>query len=63
MSEFTDLSPARRKPQASEPKALRFALVMLAGCVVVTLVVGVLLRENGPSYSTVAAPRAGIARR
>ena len=61
MSSLTDSTIDLRRPQPSHRKALNFALVMLGGCVAVTLVVGVLLREVGPPRSVAVSPRPGMA--
>ena len=58
MSSFTE---ERRGPRPSDRKALHFALVMLGGCVALTLVIGVLLRQVGPPPSVAMSPRPDMA--
>ncbi len=47
MSDLSDWPTDRdsNRPRAKQPKALHFALMMLAGCILVSLVIGVLLRQ------------------
>lgn len=58
MSSFTE---DRRGPRPSDRKALHFALIMLGGCVAVSLIVGVLLRQVGPPRSVAVSPRPDMA--
>ena len=55
MSSFTEDS---RRPRPSDRQTLHFALIMLGGCVAVTLIVGVLLRQVGPPRQLAVSPRA-----
>jgi aspartyl protease family protein len=50
-----------RSPRVPQPKSLQFALAMLGGCVVLTLVIGVLLRQVGPAGPSVAPSRLNMA--
>src|SRR6266852_4878917 len=63
MSESPDWTTdaERRQPRAPQPKTLQFALVMLGACVVLSLVIGVLLRQVAPAGPSVAPPRLGKA--
>jgi aspartyl protease family protein len=54
---MSDSSP----PRTPQPKALQFALVMLGGCVVLSLVIGVLFRPLAPPGPTVAPRRLDMA--
>jgi aspartyl protease family protein len=51
-----------RQALPARPKTLQFALVMLAGCVVLTLLIGVLFRQVAPPGPSVAQqPRLNMA--
>lgn len=62
----TDLDRKERdgnQPRAKQPKALHFALMMLGGCILISLVIGVLLRQvpapqprNLPAQAHTAVP-------
>jgi len=63
MSDFGDRTAQAetRPPRTPQPKALHFALVMLGGCVVLSLVIGVLFRQVDPAGPSVAPPRLNMA--
>ncbi len=63
MSESPDWTTdaERRQPRTPQPKTLQFALVMLGACVVLSLVIGVLLRQVAPAGPSVAPPRLSMA--
>lgn len=63
MSDFPDWTADAegRRPRAPQSKTLQFALIMLGGCVALSLVVGVLLRDVGPPTRSAAPARVNMA--
>ena len=61
MSSLTDSTIDLRRPRRSDRQALHFALIMLGGCIAVTLVVGVLMRQAGPPRQLAVSSRPDMA--
>src|SRR5258708_7121373 len=64
MSDFPDRTTDRENRELRAPpqaKTLQFALVMLGGCVVLSLMIGVLLRQVAPAGASVAPPPLNMA--
>ena len=63
MSDFRDraIELEASRQHTPQPKTLRFALTMLGGCVVLSLVIGALFRQVGPEGPSAAPSQLGMA--
>jgi aspartyl protease family protein len=61
MNDFSDVSLDPQRPRVAQAKTLQFALTMLGACIVLSLGIGVLLRDAGPPARSGAPARVNMA--